>query len=521
MTCPHCAERPGVLAALRGRCGKCGLSLRAAPSGASAELRRVLVERRLRLRWLVVGAIATALVSLIPSLGVLQLLVLAPIQLFCIEKGVADFTSHLPARALFGFEMASGLLYIVLAGLGVGLGFIAESLSVFFAVPSFILAFVGTRVLSLRLARRTLEGRGPGLLVGALMALVGAMVVVPPLLLLVVTGHFSAQLEARVWDPRLVLQLASMGSLSALDLFLMPAWLTSVLAVFGMADIAPAFGWAGSWWFAIVATVAVFGEAVVDNAFDRRRRFARKVWPAIQSVLTPPTLFFMVCVLGRDLDWGGRLLALAAGLAGGWQLRRGVNRAKTAIGFFPGASLARRRAQLITIPLRLAGALVVVLLARNHPYVVAVVVALGVFVTMGFLAVSWLGRRALRAEARLPCAGCGSSVKRRAAVCWKCHLPVAVTLVRAHPVEVRGLMASAAAFAGATSDELKRVELAEAAVPDADALRLSARDLNGAAARDVLAVASAATGGSAARLGELARVLSRRRSTARALLEEL
>lgn len=312
MTCPHCAERPGVLSALCGRCGKCGLSLRAAPSGASAELRRVLVERRLRLRWLVVGAVATALVSLIPSLGVLQLLVLAPIQLFCIEKGVADFTSHLPARALFGFEMASGLLYIVLAGLGVGLGFIAESLSVSLAVPSFILAFVGTRVLALRLARRTLEGRGPGLLVGALMALVGAMVVVPPLLLLVVTGHFSAQLEARVWDPRLVLQLASMGSLSALDLFLMPAWLTSMLAVFGMADIAPAFGWAGSWWFAIVATVAVFGEAVVDNAFDRRRRFARKVWPAIQSVLTPPTLFFMVCVLGRDLDWGGRLLALAA-----------------------------------------------------------------------------------------------------------------------------------------------------------------------------------------------------------------
>lgn len=496
------------------------MPLRGAPPAASTELRRALLERRLRLRWLALGAAATALVSLIPSLGVLQLLVLAPLQLFCIEKATRDFTTHLPGRAAFGFELASGLLYLLLAAIGVGVGFVAETLSVFVSVPAFVLAFFGTRAMAIGLARRTAEGKGPGALVGGLMGLLAVAVATPPVVLFVVSARLSSDLQARVWDPKLVLQLASMGSISALDLFLMPAWLTSILSFAGMAEVAPAFSWAGTWWFALLATGLVCGEAVVDNAFDRRRRFSRKVWPAIQSMLAAPTMFFMVCVLGRDLDWRGRLLALAAGLAGGWQLRRGVNRVKTAVGFFPGASLASRRAQLLTIPLRLAGALVLVVVAMRRPYFVALAIAAAALGTGALLVFLWVGRRALRADSRMACSGCGTSVKRRATLCWKCHQPVALSLVRSHPPHVRELMSAAAAFVGAPAAERERLELAVVPRQEADALRSAFRKLEGPAARDVLAVASWVSGASNERLGDLARLLARR-SVASALLEEL
>jgi hypothetical protein len=517
MRCPNCAESIGVSSLLRRRCPHCRLEFERSTS-ASPELRRLVAERRLRLRWLVAGALVTAAVSVVPSAGLLQFALLAPLQVFCIERATGDVTRNLPTLSAFGFELASGLLFIALAAASTAVGASLESMAGLVTVPLFVATYFAARQLALQLGTRAVDGKGPGLLLGVVLAFTTALVFLPPLILGAVAISLSHSLAAHEGNPHQVLQLATMGTLGSLDLFLMPAWLAALLGFLGLSTVAPAFGWASSWWFVLIATGAVCAEAVIDNAFDRRRRFSRTIWPAVQAVLTPPTLLFMVCVLGTDLDWPGRVLALAAGLAGGWQLRRGVNRAKTAMGFFPGLSLARRRARLFTIPFRLGLALGAVALAQRHSELAAIVIASAMLFSAGLLAASWWARRLVRSAARMPCAKCQFEMLRSARVCPRCHHAGAAALVGAIPMTARPTAAAVLAFVGADAAQVAELGLEPVPPPEVGGLERDVRALPRSVARDLLGLAASVFERDDPRLAEATRLVAHRRAFA--LFEE-
>lgn len=523
MDCPHCAERLGLIALIRRTCGRCTRSL-SARMPAAPELRRVLAARPLHLRWLLIGLGVTALVSLIPTLGALQLLVMTPVQLWCIEKATSEFNEHLPTRSMLIFDLASGMIFMALAAAGAVLGLLLESFSAPFAVLAFTGAFFGCRWVATTLATRAVENMGPGRMANVFLAMLGVLLMAPPVLLFLVVLNTNTLVGERSWSAESLLAVADLivvGGVSSAELFVMPLWITALFAFFGIARISPEFGWVGSWWFLALATAFTLTEAVVDNALDRRRRFSRTTWPAIQRILSPLTLLFLVWVLSDGLPLIHRLSATFGAVITGDIFRRVTNQVKTATSFFPGASLAARRAQIHLIPkMILQAGLVAAVEHWVKPQGKIVILACGLLAAVCFLFATWMVRRAMRAEARVTC-GCGTHIKRRARLCWKCQRPLANTLVLQQTHEARQATSAAALFLGVPASTLTDVGLSAVEPMDEALLRQRCSRLDGTAIRDLLAIVAAFECVDLPALTRLARALAGRRSTARMLLEEL
>lgn len=520
--CPHCAERLGILAMVRRRCGRCSLPT-SSKRAASPELRRALATRPLHLRWLALGLVATVGLSLFPTFGVLQLVVMTPLQLWCIDKATADFTEHLPPRSMLTFELASGAMFMALAVGESALGFFLETLSVPFSVAAFIAAYFGCRGVALTLASRARDHLGPGRIATFFLGVLGLWLVLPPALLVVIALNASgAALDQSSANPWVAMaDLVVVGGVASADLFLMPLWIAAGFAFFGIAEVAPGFEWIESGWFLAATSAFVLTEAVVDNALDRRRRFSRTTWPAIQRTMSPATLLFLVWALGGDMPLVHRLGALAGAVVSGDVFRRVTGHAKNATSFFPGATLAVRRARLHLIPKLLFQACAVAALESwLRPRTKLVVFALSLLAALGLLAMSWVGRRTIRGDRRLTCA-CGTRVKRRAHLCWTCKRPLANTLASTHPPAIREVFSAAALHAGIPASTLDRLDLPIVERLDESTLRERCSHLDRAAARDMLAIVAASENVDASALANLARLVAGSRSFARMLLEEV
>jgi tellurite resistance protein len=108
---------------------------------------------------------------------------------------------------------------------------------------------------------------------------------------------------------------------------------------------------------------------------------------------------------------------------------------------------------LISVPIRLSGAGLLVLLAYQLPYVMLALLVLILVAACGGLILSILARRAVRMRLRTRCVVCDAMPLKIARICPQCHTPLLAATVRELPPHVcQAVIQSATALAWASGD---------------------------------------------------------------------
>lgn len=112
---------------------------------------------------------------------------------------------------------------------------------------------------------------------------------------------------------------------------------------------------------------------------------------------------------------------------------------------------AKKLLALVSIPIRLGGAALIVFMAYNFPYVVLVLLILTLLAGIAGLAASMVLRRAVRMRSRTRCAACDYRPLVIARICPKCHTPLLAATVREmSPAAAEAVIESAVALAWAS-----------------------------------------------------------------------
>lgn len=200
--CPHCAEAFGWNVTLRkeAQCGHCRLPLRIGADGkletyASRHAEEILNQAQSHRYWLLlgVGVTATFVINLVPSFGILPLVILPGVQAFCLERCVQRYREHFGLLHGLTVDFFSSLFFLMLVAIGAIANFFAGPFAVLVSVPMYLAAWWGYGKYCESHFRRVAAGRPPSLLELLTIGLVvGLIILVPTLLLLSVLLSYFA-----------------------------------------------------------------------------------------------------------------------------------------------------------------------------------------------------------------------------------------------------------------------------------------------------------------------------------------
>jgi hypothetical protein len=200
--CPHCAEAFGWRETFRrsAQCGHCRLPLRIGADGkletyASRHADEILSQAQSHRYWLLlgIGVAATLVISLVPSFGLLPLLILPGVQAICLERSVQRYREHFGLLHGLTVDFFSSLFFMVLVGVGAMANFLAGPFAALISVPMYLAAWWGYGKYCELHFRRVAAGRAPSLVeLGVIGCVVGMIVLVPLLLLLTVLLSYFA-----------------------------------------------------------------------------------------------------------------------------------------------------------------------------------------------------------------------------------------------------------------------------------------------------------------------------------------
>ena len=200
--CPHCAEAFGWSVTLRqaAQCGHCRLPLRIGADGkletyASRHAAEILSQAQSHRYWLLlaIGVTATFVINLVPSFGVLPLVILPGVQALCLERSVQRYREHFGLLHGLTVDFFSSLFFLLLVGAGAILNFLTGPFAALVSVPMYLAAWWGYGKYCELHFRRVAAGRPPSLIelltIGAVVLLI---VLVPTLLLATVLLSYFA-----------------------------------------------------------------------------------------------------------------------------------------------------------------------------------------------------------------------------------------------------------------------------------------------------------------------------------------
>lgn len=200
--CPHCAEDLGWMQSFRQltACGHCGLPLRVGADGkletyASRHAAEILGRPPDHRYWLLlgIGVAATAVITMVPSFGILPLLVLPAAQAICLERSVQRYREHFGLLHGLTVDFFSSFLFLLLVMVEVGVNAVAGPLATVVAVPLYLAAWFGYGKYCELHFRRVAQGRPPNAIeLGTIAAIVGLIVLAPTLLLFAVLISYFA-----------------------------------------------------------------------------------------------------------------------------------------------------------------------------------------------------------------------------------------------------------------------------------------------------------------------------------------
>jgi hypothetical protein len=200
--CPHCAESFGWAAAFRQAksCQHCHLPLRIGADGkletyASRHAAAILNQPPTSRYWLLlgIGVAATFVINLVPSLGILPLVVLPAIQAICLERSVQRYREHFGLLHGLTVDFFSSFFFLLLVAVEAAANFFAGPFAALFAVPLYLAAWWGYGKYCELHFRRVAAGRQPSLIeLGVIGAVVGLIVLAPTLLLFAVLVSYFA-----------------------------------------------------------------------------------------------------------------------------------------------------------------------------------------------------------------------------------------------------------------------------------------------------------------------------------------
>jgi tellurite resistance protein len=114
---------------------------------------------------------------------------------------------------------------------------------------------------------------------------------------------------------------------------------------------------------------------------------------------------------------------------------------------------AKKLLTLISVPIRLGGAALLVFLAYQAPYLVLALLILTILAALGGLAASFVVRRAVRMRSRTRCVVCDYHPLVIARICPQCHTPLLAATVAGMPPSVaEAVIESAIALAWASGE---------------------------------------------------------------------
>ena len=200
--CPHCAEAFGWRETFRqaAQCGHCRLPLRIGADGkletyASRHADEILSQAHAHRYWLLlgIGVAATFVINLVPSFGLLPLIILPGVQAFCLERSVQRYREHFGLLHGLTVDFFSSLFFMILVGVGAMANFLAGPFAALISVPLYLASWWGYGMYCELHFRRVAAGRPPSLLeLGIIGCVVGMIVLVPLLLLLTVLVSYFA-----------------------------------------------------------------------------------------------------------------------------------------------------------------------------------------------------------------------------------------------------------------------------------------------------------------------------------------
>lgn len=200
--CPHCAEAFGWGVTLRqaAQCGHCHLPLRIGADGkletyASRHAEEILTQAPPKRYWLLlgVGVTATLVINLVPSFGILPLVILPGVQAFCLERSVQRYREHFGLLHGLTVDFFSSLFFLLLVAAGAILNFLTGPFAALVSVPMYLAAWWGYGKYCELHFRRVAAGRPPSWFELLAIGLVVGMIILVPMLLLmtVLLSYFA------------------------------------------------------------------------------------------------------------------------------------------------------------------------------------------------------------------------------------------------------------------------------------------------------------------------------------------
>jgi hypothetical protein len=173
-------------------CGHCGLPLRTGANGkietyASRHAAQILGRSHdSRYWWLLgIGVAATVLITLVPTLGILPLILLPAVQAICLERSVQRYREHFGLLHGLAVDFFSSFFFLALVSVEAAANLLTGPLAPVLAVPLYLAAWWGYGKYCELHFRRVAAGRPPNLLELAIVGAIALSIVLVPSLLLV------------------------------------------------------------------------------------------------------------------------------------------------------------------------------------------------------------------------------------------------------------------------------------------------------------------------------------------------
>lgn len=131
-----------------------------------------------------VGVAATVVITLIPTLGILPLIVLPAVQAICLERSVQRYREHFGVLHGLTVDFFSSIFFVTLVAVESVANFLTGPLAPLLAVPLYLAAWWGYGKYCELHFRRVAAGRPPSWFELAIVAGIVLLIVLAPTLLL-------------------------------------------------------------------------------------------------------------------------------------------------------------------------------------------------------------------------------------------------------------------------------------------------------------------------------------------------
>ncbi len=201
--CPYCAEQYGLRQIFgKANCGACGLPVITDEKGRIESYASKNAVQILRQPagagywlWLGIGALATLILSIIPTMGIVTSLVLPFIQVFCLERSVQRYQEHFGFLHALTIDFYSSFLFLVMViAQSAANAFLVGPPSALISVPLFLLVWWIYGSYSRGHFRRVANHQPPSPIELVLIGLIfGSVLLVPAAIFVaVLISYFSA-----------------------------------------------------------------------------------------------------------------------------------------------------------------------------------------------------------------------------------------------------------------------------------------------------------------------------------------